>query len=856
VNVDITLSVTDTIELTVDAQTGDPQAVYLDKMLITPVYFEGSGVTVPFVPGVPGGEGIHPPPPGMGVWMVDHDLDSPDLRPYWEQALAQTGMWYEVWDVNSLGVPTAEDLDGYGAVLWYTGHPDTGGDFDAAAEAAATAYLDGGGNLLLVSADYLNQGLSPFGQTYLGLDTYILDENHDELEGLPGDPIGDGLGPFLLMPPTGWSGLLGTDTAFANPPASSPFLWTWSGDGNSTDLDGGAFKTAFFAWPLAAIDDQGAQGEVLGAVLDWFGLPAFGLQQGTVTLPVMQPSGFVDPLDMDTDGDGNREFEDLLPGSAGYLTDWWERQIGTNPFDIDTDGDGDLYPADTILDDYGVPLRDDKCGIVGPPDGHPDWTDDTDCNPLSVDLDDDKILDPLDPQPTDDDIDNDGLLDGNEDLNLNGWWDVGTETGFGDQYVLPNECPIPYYDTDGDGLNDGLELGLTEPEGEDTHMPCFVVDADGVQSSRPLLQDTDSDGLWDGPDGPNGGEDADGSGARDPGETYPWVPDTDRDGLKDGPEVTSHGTDPLNPDHDDDGLTDGDEVNVHGTDPTLWDTDGDGFGDGEEVRSGSDPTDPNSRPPIASLDNVYLRAEGTQWVKVGNILRAEGTVQIGGWQSGGGRRLSSADWHRAEAYLAAERDYHVELEGWVEVNLDTGAIEGNGSLDVLVGDERIAIMDGDFTLDADNSTLEGAVNTSVDLGPWGKVLLELDTAYVDVDDPAARRRGGGRLYQRLLLRESKVCRDPGDWRHCEHRYTPDRLCPGHGGGAPQVQRPDGGDFGVERRPHHAIHRPGWAWVRIRDQRDHRLLLRAGQRHRPGGCQHQQRRDRDRSQRGDRFRAQV
>ena len=304
--------------------------------------------------------------------------------------------------------------------------------------------------------------------------------------------------------------------------------------------------------------------------------------------------------------------------------------------------------------------------------------------------------------------------------------------------MISNTCPITYYDTDGDGLNDGLELGLTEPEGQDTHMDCFLVDADGVQSSRPRLRDTDSDGLWDGPADPNGGEDsAPPNGTRDPGETYPWVPDSDRDGLKDGPEVTIHGTDPLHPDSDDDGLTDGEEVTAGGdgyvTDPNDWDSDGDGFGDGEEVTAGSDPTDPDSRPPIASQENVYLLAlEGTEWERDGNILRADGTVQIGGWQSGGSRHLQSADWRRAEAYLAGERDYHVELDGWVEVDMDASTIAGNGSLDVLVGGERIAIMDGDFELDAEDGTLTGAVNASVDLGPWGKVHLALDGAFVDV----------------------------------------------------------------------------------------------------------------------------
>ena len=50
--------------------------------------------------------------------------------------------------------------------------------------------------------------------------------------------------------------------------------------------------------------------------------------------------------------------------------------------------------------------------------------------------------------------------------------------------------------------------------------------------------------------------------------TYPCVQDTDEDGLDDGPEVNTWLTDPLNPDSDWDGLSDGDEVNL--CLPTPW----------------------------------------------------------------------------------------------------------------------------------------------------------------------------------------------------------------------------------------------------------------------------------------------
>ncbi len=131
---------------------------------------------------------------------------------------------------------------------------------------------------------------------------------------------------------------------------------------------------------------------------------------GFANLIIDLPRNVTDPMDPDTDGDGYRSDDLNLPGSIGYLTDKFEIDLHLNPFDIDTDHDADLFDQngnkgkDSILDD----------GVLYPdygeqPDGRPDYTDNTDPNPLSSDTDDDGLLDPLERKygtlPNDDDTD-------------------------------------------------------------------------------------------------------------------------------------------------------------------------------------------------------------------------------------------------------------------------------------------------------------------------------------------------------------------------------------------------------------------------------------------------------------------
>lgn len=164
-------------------------------------------------------------------------------------------------------------------------------------------------------------------------------------------------------------------------------------------------------------------------------------------------------------------------------------------------------------------------------------------------------------------------------------------------------------DTDGDGLSDYEEFKLgTYPVGLTWHN---ILDnsASGVRDEYAKVTDFDKDGLKDGEEvhtyGTNpANDDTDGDGLLDGPEiahgTDPGADDSDKDtdgdGLINGDEV-KEGTDAFNSDTDGDGLSDGDEINTYHTDPIvddrLTDTDHDGSTDAEELLNGTDPNNAN-----------------------------------------------------------------------------------------------------------------------------------------------------------------------------------------------------------------------------------------------------------------------
>lgn len=208
------------------------------------------------------------------VLLVDDDNDAPDVRPYYTTALDNLGVTYDVYQAGSGNGPTLADMAGYDIVIWFSGDKYGSAGPNSADEAALAAYLDGGGRLFLSSQDYLyDMDLTAFGQNYLGIGSYTNDSGGASMKyGVPGDPIGDGLGPFPLSYPPGFTDY--GDVVEAGNGGSLAFRSSAAG-GNGLDVDktGSGWQTVFFgtSWvPLAHA--SAANGEaVLQRVLDWFG---------------------------------------------------------------------------------------------------------------------------------------------------------------------------------------------------------------------------------------------------------------------------------------------------------------------------------------------------------------------------------------------------------------------------------------------------------------------------------------------------------------------------------------------------------------------------------------------------------
>ncbi len=142
-------------------------------------------------------------------------------------------------------------------------------------------------------------------------------------------------------------------------------------------------------------------------------------------------------------------------------------------------------------------------------------------------------------------------------------------------------------DTDGGGKQDKLEIAENrdplDPSDDSGVVPDS--DQDGLSNALEASLGTDPDN-WD----------TDGEGLGDGVEiiqhgTNPLDRNTDKDLLTDRIEIEYKLTDPLNPDTDGDGLSDGEEAGAGGlgTDPLKADTDGGGTPDGTEVRRGTNP---------------------------------------------------------------------------------------------------------------------------------------------------------------------------------------------------------------------------------------------------------------------------
>ena len=159
---------------------------------------------------------------------------------------------------------------------------------------------------------------------------------------------------------------------------------------------------------------------------------------------------------------------------------------------------------------------------------------------------------------------------------------------------IQNTFTVTAIDTAGDTDGDGMLQWWERRYGGDL-LANGDEDADGLANleeftakSNPLMADTDGDGLND-------------ELEVDTYQTSPINTDTDNDGLTDGAEVNTHATNPTLIDSDSDGIDDSRELafglNAN-VDDASADADSDGFSNRDEIYAGTQPNNAASKPAL------------------------------------------------------------------------------------------------------------------------------------------------------------------------------------------------------------------------------------------------------------------
>jgi large repetitive protein len=354
-------------------------------------------------------------------------------------------------------------------------------------------------------------------------------------------------------------------------------------------------RTANPVYPLASVSGT----YTIQAQLFWIDHANgdFPVQQDIAVATFTHTAGVgVSNIQNDSDGDG--------------LSDSYETGFGTDPNDPDTDGDG--------VSDGGEQSPDSATFADQDGDGNPDALESS-----IVDADNDAAnTNPCVPSAANAaclayDSDGDGLTNAQEDT-LGTTRSVADTDGDGanDGAEVGGNVNAPL-DTDGDGVINALESSITDTDGDGVvnqndaanGNPCVP----NANSAACLATDTDGDGLTNAQEDTLGtsrsNADTDGDGANDSAEVGGNVNapvDTDGDGISNALESANVDSDAdgvpnqldaanANPcvpnagsaaclafDSDGDGLTNAQE-DALGTGRNTADSDGDGFADGAEV---------------------------------------------------------------------------------------------------------------------------------------------------------------------------------------------------------------------------------------------------------------------------------
>ena len=197
------------------------------------------------------------------ILLVDDD-EGADYEIYYEKALQAGGYSYIKID----GAPARSELLSFDSVIWITGRDFTT-TLTGEDQANLAAYLDAGGSLFLSGQDIgFNIHDTAFFRDYLHVE-YVKDNaGIYVLEGVPGDPISDGM-------TIGISGGDGADNQYwpseiIPVTAYATAIFNYKDDGcGAVRVDAGSYRAVYFAFGFEAINSSSDRNEIMRRVISY-----------------------------------------------------------------------------------------------------------------------------------------------------------------------------------------------------------------------------------------------------------------------------------------------------------------------------------------------------------------------------------------------------------------------------------------------------------------------------------------------------------------------------------------------------------------------------------------------------------
>jgi hypothetical protein len=210
----------------------------------------------------------------VDVLVVDDD-GADSYESYLVDALSSSGYTFGVWDRLTVS-PDASVLNNFSAVAWMVGFQFP--TLDAVDRAALSGFLDAGGSLFITGQDIgwelHDQGGAAYQwyQDYLHA-VFVADDTNDyTLDGVPGDPVSDGIDLVIQ----GGDGANNQEYPDDIDPgdAFASVIWSYDATRNGAiRADTGTYKVVYLGFGFEAIDNATDRSAVIQQSMDWLLLP-------------------------------------------------------------------------------------------------------------------------------------------------------------------------------------------------------------------------------------------------------------------------------------------------------------------------------------------------------------------------------------------------------------------------------------------------------------------------------------------------------------------------------------------------------------------------------------------------------